>query len=289
MPYISSEKLNRKEHDIKLLFFTCATKFYDNFIIPYCYFAAKHNPSSAFEFIIDDVEDFKKKHSLSIKWLTENFKIPIFLRAKKDELNLKVKLDNSIRFVLNPKTTSEYVYIGDVDIIILEEILKKHAPIFDLGLPYSNVVREIRTPTKKGGGKRLTGLHLCKSQSQYPLGAIDDLIEKFTNDEELLYAIMERKKLLYSNDVTRSLKIGRPSHGIHLSLNRLPFSYHKERPDWNLHYIWLEKFMLIAITNEFKDFFETLYEGSQQILINLVYLSEGSSVIGREKFGKFPY
>lgn len=285
MTNISAAKLNWKEHDIKLLFFTCATKFYANFVIPYCYFAAKFNPSSAFEFIIDDVQDFKQKHSRSIKWLTENFKISILLRSKKDELNLKVKIDNSIRFVLNPKTPSEYTYIGDVDIIILEEILKKHAPIFDLGLPYSNVVRQ--NPVGRVG--RLTGLHLCKSQSQYPLGPIDDLIQKFNSDEELLYAIMERKGLLYSNDIIQHLNIDRPIHGIHLSLNRLPFSFSKERAPWGLKYDQLEKFKLIAITNEFKDFFETLYKGSQQILINLVYLSEGSSVIGREKFGKFPY
>ena len=230
--------------------------------------------------MLDNIQDFQSKHSRSIDWLTKNLHAPILLRSK-DEVNLKPKMDNSIRFCINPVTTSEYVYIGDIDIMILEDILKVHAPIFGHGLTYSNVIRT--------GTKKLTGLHLTKSSSQYPLGPIDDLVEKIGNDEELLYAIMERKGLLYSNDVSQPLNIGRPIHGIHLSLNRLPFSFHNERVGWGLTYDWLEKFKLIAITSEFKDFFETLYPGSQQILINLVYLSEGAYVCGREKFGRLPY
>jgi hypothetical protein len=264
----------------KLLFFTCATNFYENYVTPYIYFAAKYNPSSAFEFIIDDIQGFELKHKKSIEWLINNFDTTVELR-KISELGIRPKVDNSIRFCMNPKTLSEYVYIGDIDIIILEDIFAAHAPIFNYGLPYSNIIR--------CGTKQLTGLHLCRSTNHYPLGPIDDLVNKIENDEELLYAIIERKGLLYTNDVSSKLKVGRPVHGIHLSLNRLPFSFEEERVDWGLTYDFLQTFKSVAETDNFKSFFETLYPGSRQILINLFYLSEGSSVIGREKFRMFPY
>jgi len=269
----------RKETLHDLLFLTCATKFYSNFVAPYVYFAAKSNPGSAFEFIVDDAQNFNLKHQQSLDWLRKNLNVTIVIRCF-SSLSIKPRNDNSIRFCVDPITSSDFVYIGDVDIMIFDNILSIHAPIFNRGLPYSNIIRP--------NTKRLTGLHLCKASSQFPLGNIDDLVKAINNDEELLYAIIERKGMLYPNDKSADLDVGRPVHGIHLSLNRLPFSYGKERPGWELSYETLNVFRNISITEEFKDFFESLYPGSQHILLNLVVLSRGAFSIGPEKFGRLP-
>lgn len=275
-------KLNVSEKNIddsKILFFTSATNFYNNFVTPYIYFAAKHNDSAAFEFIVDDLDSFCSKHEKSLVWLKKHLRVKIQLRSS-NELETKPAIDNSIRFIMEPKLKSEYVYIGDVDIIIFDDILSVHSPVFAAGLPYSNVVRS--------GKKQLTGLHLCKSKTHYPLGNIKDLVEKIKNDEELLYAIVERKGLLHSENIRNNLGVGRPIHGIHLSLNRLPFSYSPERVGWGLSFEYLEKFNNICKSEEFVDFYKNLYQGSQHILLNLIYLSYGSMMIGFDNFEKIP-
>lgn len=254
-----------------VLFFTCATRFYQNFVIPYVYFAKKHNYFSNFEFIIDDLGSFKEKHEKSILWLKREYEVDIVLRSV-SELAVRPKMENSIRFIMEPKTISDYVYIGDVDIMILEDVFQWHKPIFDAGLPYSNMVRE--------GTNRLTGLHFVRRDAYYPLPEIGDLIGSIHNDESLLYAICERKGVLYNNEQYFSIRKGRPIHGIHLSLNRLPFSYHKERVSWGMTYSWLEVVDKICQSSEFKDFYSTCHPGSAEILRNFIYLSRGVCSLG---------
>ena len=43
---LKSKGTNQLNNPNKLLFFTCATGYYSNFVTLYIYFAAKNNPSS---------------------------------------------------------------------------------------------------------------------------------------------------------------------------------------------------------------------------------------------------
>lgn len=236
---------NFLQSEEKILFFTCATKFYENFVTPYIFFAAIHNSSSSFEFIVDDIASFKDRHQQSLNWLIKNLNIVISLQDKQALMN-HPRVENSIRFVNQPKIKAEFVYIGDVDIMIMEDIASWHQPIFEAGLPYSNIVRP--------GTLRLSGLHFAKYSSHYPLPDITDLINLENNDEELLYKIVERKGLLYSNEKYFSIKNTRPVHGLHMSLNRLPFSYKKERVGWGMSYSHLARAESIFNSEIFKDF-----------------------------------
>jgi hypothetical protein len=182
-------------------------------------------------------------------------------------------MENSIRFILEPRLAGDYVYIGDVDIMILENIWDWHKPVFDAGLPYSNVIRL--------GKKKLTGLHFVKRDRYYPIPVIDDLIKSIENDEELLYEINKRSGLLYDEKEYNKIRQGRPIHGLHMSLNRLPFSYEPERVGWNMSFKNLEKFGALIKTEIFNDFFKTLYPGSSQILLNLIFLSHGAMGLGK--------
>jgi hypothetical protein len=270
-----NESAKNLKSESKLLFFTCATKFYENFVTPYIFFAAIHNPGSSFEFIVDDIPLFQDRHQRALDWLAEYFKIAIHLQEKQALMNL-LHIENSIRFVNEPKIKAEFVYIGDVDIMIMEDIASWHRPIFEADLPYSNIIRE--------GTKKLSGLHFTKYSSHYPLPEIADLIKSETNDEELLYKIVERKGLLYGNEKYYAIKNGRPVHGLHMSLNRLPFSYHKERVSWGMSYAHLASAENIFKLDIFNKFFATLYAGSAHILTNLIYLSRGVCAYGPSYF-----
>jgi hypothetical protein len=254
-----------------VLFFTLATKFYRNFIPLYIYFAARSNSDASFEILTDSYQDAISKHGKSISWLESYFNITVRIRILDSE-SQKPAMDNSYRFIVEPIEASEYVYIGDIDILILEDVYQSHSKVFDAGLPYSNVIRK--------GSKRLTGLHFVRRSAYYPLPCVDDLVATITNDEALLYAICDRKGILYDNSLYYAIKKGRPVHGIHMSLNRLPFSYARERAGWEMTPESLKLFSAITDEPAFREFSHTLYDGSKYVLLNLIYLSAGYESLG---------
>lgn len=260
-----------------ILFFTSATGFYENFVIPYVYFAEKSNPGSKFEFIVNNADKFLKKNSDSLIWLEENMHVKPIIRSR-ETFALQPQMENSIRFITQPTQISKYVYIGDVDIMIIDNILNWHKPIFDAGLPYSNIIRK--------GTKKLSGLHLSKYFEYYPLPDIEDLIQNTYNDEELLYKIVERKGNLYETELYDALVKGRPVHGIHMSLSRLPFSAIVERPSWGITWANANDFEKILSSDEFKDFYSTLYSGASQIIVNIIFLARGIVSYGKDYFVK---
>ena len=100
--------------------------------------------------------------------------------------------------------------------------------------PYSNWVRP--------GTKRLTGLHFCRRDWQYPLLLNNDLLDAPVSDEQLLYLLVERK-LGFPPPEAESY---RPVHGIHVSPNRAPEVSEKDGlkiPGWSIgpqRAVWLE-------------------------------------------------
>ena len=251
----------------QLLFFTVATGIYKSFVVPYMYFAFRNNPNSAFEFVLDDVEGFVLENEEVLSYL-KSLGCIYHLRST-PKLKNYPRMDNSLRFILEPELKAEYVYIGDVDIMIIENIFSKHRHVFEQGLPYSNV---IRTNTKK-----LTGLHFCKYSEQYPLPNVDDLIEQFPNDEDLLYAIMERKGMIFDLEVYNQ-KIGiRPLHGVHMSLNRAPYFLHALRVSWDLKYNELIEICKIIDSAEFQVFLSKCHSSARLTMMNLIVLSKGAT------------
>ncbi len=257
-----------------LLFFTCATKNYECFVVPYIYFASKFNEKSAFEIIVEDREIFLSENAAAIDWLENEHQCPILIRSI-PKLNVQPKRDNTLRFILEPHTKREFVYIGDIDIMIAEPVWERHKHVFDAGLPYSNVVRS--------NTKRLTGLHLARFSAQYPLPEIDDIIATTDNDEETLYKIMDRKGMIYDSNTYRNIVKSRPLHGIHLSPNRLPFFTHKLHPSWDISYkdaIALNR----CIQNDFSTLEGRLSAPSRLALCNLIFLTSGISNFSESEF-----
>jgi len=108
--------------------------------------------------------------------------------------------------------TPAYVYIGDIDILILENVTKPHLEHMQkTGLPFSNIRRK--------GKERLSGLHFTRADAFYPL---PDHFEGLPihADEELLFKMVERHRVGTPDPADNY----RPLHGYHMSLSRPPVS-----------------------------------------------------------------
>lgn len=146
---------------------------------------------------------------------------------------------NVVRFLTTPKVENPYVYIGDIDIITLEDIPEFHINQMEkFGMDYSNVVRPNSNPP------RLTGLHFTKWDSYYPIPNREDLIKRglLGGDEAFLYELVKKKSVINAD-----VELVRPVHGIHCSPNREPLA----QVGWELFPKWKEKWKEFRISKEY--------------------------------------
>ncbi|WP_018984658.1 hypothetical protein [Salinimonas chungwhensis] len=196
----------------KLLFFTHTDKNYEFFAVPYAYFALRNNPSSLVEITVDDIASFSKCYENSIELLEAIYPNRFLFRQRDD---IDVKNPATLRFVQTPALKAEYVYIGDIDILVFENVFSIHKNLIeDFDLPFSNV---IRPQSVLSGRPRLTGLHFCEYKKYYPLAGLDSLDYNSENDEHILYLIMKKKGLMVPGNFSI-----RPECGVHISLSRSP-------------------------------------------------------------------
>lgn len=122
----------------KLLFFTVANRGYYKFVPIYIYFSLTNNSDACIEVCVESKDDFYLEHGKAMSWLEDKFPEKIFIRES--SWFGKVR-PNTIRFIETPVTRDfDYVYIGDIDIIILDKnICDIHLKnMQDFGLPFSN-------------------------------------------------------------------------------------------------------------------------------------------------------
>lgn len=151
---------------------------------------------------------------------------------------------NALRFVLEPSTKMDYVYISDIDIIVLESnILDTHLKIMkENKLPYSNIIRP--------NSQRLSGLHFTPWENYYPIKKYNHLNGYLNHDEVFLFHLIKERFPNLSN--TSQL---RPVHGIHVSPNREPSS---DGPDWGMHDNRKDGWMKLRNSREFNKLYPTL-------------------------------
>ena len=201
--------------------FSSATPDYELFVLPYMASALIHNYNVRVEVCVEDNARFRKTNALGIEVLLRHYgenRVRI-----RDVVSSRGVSPNSVRFLETPEVMSEFTYIGDIDILILEQISQKHIDrMLSAGLPYSNVLRP--------GRRALSGLHFTRSDAYYPvaLPAGVDL----NLDEALLYALVTSRGAPLPPE-----EWNRPAHGFHLSLNRSPlprFVDGKRKPGWSV-------------------------------------------------------
>jgi hypothetical protein len=229
----------------RTVFFTVAAGDYKQFVLPYMFTVLYYNMDAYVEIVVDD-ERFIAQNEMALRFLRTNFGDRIRLSARE----IDQRDSASLRFLMTPETLSEYVYIGDVDFLILEgNITDIHlANSIKLGLPYSNVVRP--------GTRRLSGLHFTRRDAYYPVEPLPPSFVKDAIDEEMLYEMVRRKG--------HGMPTGRfrPGHGIHFSPKRELVIPEGDTPTWGLtEYLW-RLYKELRSTSEwqgFRGFFDPAY------------------------------
>jgi hypothetical protein len=197
-------------------FFTACTQSYWPFVAPYAASVLLHNDDAVVEICVESPKRFSREHRAAIAAIDEHFPDRMHIRRG----IFRGVVPGAVRWLETPERMSEYTYIGDVDILVLEgDITGAHvAHMTRTGLPYSNIVRP--------GTKRLSGLHFTRSDSYYPVQVPEQL---HGSDEEQLYQIVAAR----GDGMPAADDRWRPGHGIHLSLNRAPTD--QAQPHWGLH------------------------------------------------------
>ena len=219
--------------DYDVLFFTHTDINYEFFALPYAYFALRNNPSSLVEITVDNIERFNDKYSISISALEELFPHRFLFRQCDD---LGIRNPATYRFLQQPHLKAKYVYIGDIDLLVFDDVVSVHMGLIsEHDLPFSNM---IRPKSIKDGKPRLTGLHFCEYNKYYPISDLDFDTLNTQNDEHILYLLMKNKGYMVPKKFSQ-----RPECGMHISMSRTPFgscsgARHRFRFDINAALGW---------------------------------------------------
>lgn len=230
-----------------VVFFTACNKKYEHFACLYVFSALYHNPDIKVEIGVESTVDFLDVYRSEVDFLARQYGQSKF---EFREVNWRTKenrriLPNSVRFLAIPNTKADFVYIGDIDILLLDSNISRiHIDkMKNTGLPYSNSVRP--------GTKRMSGLHFTSWDAYYPLPDLHDVDLVKMNDELLLYEMVQRKGLALSDK-----EWFRPIHGIHMSPNRQPDSRMvagKLIPGWSID-PYQKKFEIFSASDLYKEF-----------------------------------
>jgi len=212
---------------MSLLFYTAADKEYE-FLAPlYIYCALSSNPQSYVEIGLENPNSYRDENKGAIDILTNKFGN----RFKFSKVDFSGVLPGAVRFITEPELAQEfdYVYIGDIDILILDEDIEtKHVKnMTEYDAPFSNIVRNPMAGDEKE--YRLSGSHFAPTDLQYPLPELDGIEytannSKTGDDERALYQIMERQGAMIPYNMTY-----RPVHGIHMRTHSHPFGRRVDR------------------------------------------------------------
>lgn len=196
----------------KVLFYTYVDKKYYPFGILYPLFVLMSNKDANVEIAVEDMKQYVCMYDKQIDWYEKMFPGKVFFHQVSKHRKCQ---PGSVRFITKPLWYGEYVYIGDSDVVVLEEVAKQHINnIEKFGLDYSNI--------KRTGKDKLSGLHFIKYDKMYPVKLPLFVNYRNINDERLLYKLMLNKGYKIPDEKKCTF---RPIHGIHFSFfSRPPLS-----------------------------------------------------------------
>lgn len=191
----------------ELLFFTYANAKYHAFATLYPLFALQSNPDSIVEIFISEYDIFKKSYANIIEFYDKNYPG----KVRYTPVEVKNILPNSIRFLVQPTLKAKYVYIGDIDIFLLEDVLDYQLQFMERH--QSDFGNVLRNPNQ------LTGLHFIPYDKMYPITIPNEMNIARTNDEVLLCYLMRKKNLRFP---LKAKLEERKVHGVHISFFSRP-------------------------------------------------------------------
>lgn len=179
---------------------------YEDFLIPFTFFALINNPNSHVEIIVLNKTKFIDKYKTEIDELR---KINSNFLIRNLTYKLNKNIPNTYRFLETPVVNAEYTYIADVDIMFIENIIEQYTKNWPLNLCYNNIIRYKNID-------RLTGVHMVKTSSYYTTE-----FKKIQN-------------IYYNNNINENDEIilGKMCKSIH----GLPDFSHRFRPVLGIHF-----------------------------------------------------
>ena len=195
--------------NFKTTILTAALGSYDKYAIAFAASAMHSTCDTRIEIIVNDKARFLEENQVAITILGSHFGAERLCLSQIPDVLSKAKMPpHSVRFLFEPSVRTDYVYITDVDFIMLErDFLELYLNDMDrTGYDFANEVRH-RT-------KRLTGLHFTKWEAYYPVDSAFVPMAATHGDEDLLYKIVDSRAAFDPN----LLKF-RVYPGLHISPN----------------------------------------------------------------------
>lgn len=190
------------------MFFTYANAKYHVFATLYPLFALISNPDAVVEIILSEYELFKKNYANIMEFYDKNYPSKVRYTSVDTHPLIAGKniLPNSVRFVIEPTLKAKYVYIGDIDILLQEDVLDYWLQFMEKHLcDFGNCLRN---------EKQLTGLHFIPYDKMYPVVIPPNIDLLRTNDEMLLYRMLKEKNLRFPINANM---LERRTNGAHIS------------------------------------------------------------------------
>jgi hypothetical protein len=249
---------------VATVFFTAVSRNYEHFVVPYIVSSLIANENAQCEVLVEDPTVFKASTVAALDAVQYHFpdKWLILSMDRRCWWKPGAGMWGAQRFLNQPTTKLNYTYIGDVDVLVLdndiEQVHVAHAA--QLNLPYSNIVRP--------GTRRLSGLHFVQTSPYFDV-INQQFVAKFLklrmqrlhtlSDEMLLFEMMEGTFGLPEHSDQRILEF-RPTHGFHLSMNRQPMG----SPGWGIIRSRIEKYDLLKKDTRWRELaplFDSRYRG----------------------------
>lgn len=220
-------KLNDYSKNNRILIYTCCDEEYSHYIPIFCNLLLRADKYFRIDIEIGvSLNKLSNNEEKALQYLKDKYnnskiliKYNFFKQFKKfaSYKNKKMPI-NCVRFISKTKIKNKYIYIIDIDLLILkknfyiyliDDMIKRKSC-------YSNIVRS--------SNNALSGLHFILYDKYYP---IPKQKEYNIVDENLLYNIVKSKGIIIDNKTQF-----RPVFGIHPSPSR-PKVEENKLPGWN--------------------------------------------------------
>jgi hypothetical protein len=190
-------------------------QLYEDFLVPFTYFALATHPNGFVEIVVESVEKFEQRHAKALDVLSTIHSSSRFVVRAMQNKVCKRHIPNTYRFLEVPQEIGKYTYIMDVDVMLLENIVGT----FEANWPPGCVVNNMIRCNDAGESlQRLTGMHMVRTVDYYS----DSLRKEQQNLSQT-----------YSHPNTNDEYI---LHGMVQKCHRLPPLSHRFRPILGIHF-----------------------------------------------------
>lgn len=130
---------------------------HEPFLVPFAYFALSSHPDGFVEIVVADPARYQKAYARDLQVLGEHAG-RFLVRGMVVPINGKHSL-GTYRFFEHPTVHAKYTWIGDIDVMLLENVIPKQLKSWTHGLPYNNF--------RRPNSERLTGVHFVETERYF--------------------------------------------------------------------------------------------------------------------------